>query len=334
MIESGYFLNAIKRDIEMIRGDTLSFAFQVQGLKGQEPTKVQFSCKESLEDTTYLFDVSLADTIDIRSYDEASDTFTYVVRIPPEKTKRVEPGRYYYDLELYCNGDVITLMIGRIQIDYQVTGENSSSGFVVGSITINDNGTYYASDDGYDGYDEVIVNMPLGSKTIANNGTYTAAADNLKGFSSVTVNIPTSSTERLCYANYVGRDTPQIPVMDVLETSDNYSTFLSYDSSTGKFTVLEDFSGIMVTWVREYRAGGANSGGEFYYNDARIAYYNIPTGNLGDTAGYVLWRNFKAGDTFYNYTPSGAGYPQQQLKVYRITGVEFTDAQAAFSDET
>lgn len=121
MIESGYFLNAIKRDIEMIRGDTLSFAFQVQGLKGQEPTKVQFSCKESLEDTAYLFAVSLADTIDIRSYDSTSDTFTYVVRVPPEKTEGVEPGRYYYDLELYCNGDVITLMIGRIQLDDQVT---------------------------------------------------------------------------------------------------------------------------------------------------------------------------------------------------------------------
>lgn len=121
MIESGYFLNAIKRDIEMIRGDTLSFAFQVQGLEGQEPTKVQFSCKESLEDTEYLFEVSLEDTIDIRSYDEASDTLTYVVRVPPEKTVNVAPGRYYYDLELYCNGDVITLMIGRIQIDHQVT---------------------------------------------------------------------------------------------------------------------------------------------------------------------------------------------------------------------
>ena len=121
MIESGYFLNAIKRDIEMIKGDTLSFAFQVQGLQGQEPTKVQFSCKENLESSSYLFAVSLGDTIDLRSYDEASDTLTYVVRVPPEKTEGLEPGRYYYDLELYCNGDVITLMIGRIQLDDQVT---------------------------------------------------------------------------------------------------------------------------------------------------------------------------------------------------------------------
>lgn len=121
MIESGYFMNAIRRSLEMVKGDTLSFGFEVKGLKGQRPEAVQFSCKDKLEDTGYVFSVSLADTIDFRSYDAEKDILTYGVRVPPNKTAGIYAGSYFYDLELRVNGDVITLMIGRLQIDEQIT---------------------------------------------------------------------------------------------------------------------------------------------------------------------------------------------------------------------
>ncbi|MBO7425135.1 MAG: hypothetical protein J6U23_05605 [Clostridiales bacterium] len=121
MIESGYFMNAIRRSLEMVKGDTLSFGFEVKGLKGQRPEAVQFSCKDKLEDTGYVFAVSLADTIDFRSYDAENDILTYGVRVPPNKTAGIYAGSYFYDLELRVNGDVITLMIGRLQIDEQIT---------------------------------------------------------------------------------------------------------------------------------------------------------------------------------------------------------------------
>lgn len=121
MIESGYFMNAIRRSLEMVKGDTLSFGFEVKGLKGQRPEAVQFSCKDKLEDTGYIFAVSLADTIDFRSYDAENDILTYGVRVPPNKTAGIYAGSYFYDLELRVNGDVITLMIGRLQIDEQIT---------------------------------------------------------------------------------------------------------------------------------------------------------------------------------------------------------------------
>lgn len=121
MIESGYFMNAIIRNIEMVRADTMSFGFQVQGLKGERPEFVQFSCKNTLETEEYLFAVSLDDTIDFRSYDAEKDILTYSVRIPPEKTAPLAEGRYFYDLEMRVNGDVITLMIGRLSIIEQVT---------------------------------------------------------------------------------------------------------------------------------------------------------------------------------------------------------------------
>lgn len=120
MIDSGYFYNAIKRDIAMVRGDTMSFAFQLKGLEGQIPDQVVFCCKEDLEDTDCMFKVSTADTIDLRSYDSDNDILTYTVRIPPYKTANQPLGRFFYDLGVMVNGDVITLMIGRLSIEFEV----------------------------------------------------------------------------------------------------------------------------------------------------------------------------------------------------------------------
>ena len=121
IIDSGFFFNAINRDIEMVRGDTCSFAFQLKGLEGERPEAVYFTCKSSVEDTTPLFQLTLDNTIDERSYDPETDIITYSVRIPPDKTAGVDPGRYYYDLEVQVNADVFTLMRGRLAIDYDVT---------------------------------------------------------------------------------------------------------------------------------------------------------------------------------------------------------------------
>lgn len=121
---SDYFYNPIKRDLAMIKSDTMSFGFEVKGLGGQEPDAIQFTCKEKLEDDFYLFAVNLNNTIDLRSYDEESDTYTYGVRIPPEDTAGLDAGRYFYDLELKVNNDIITLMIGRLTIEDQVTSDN------------------------------------------------------------------------------------------------------------------------------------------------------------------------------------------------------------------
>ena len=121
LTDPGYFYNPIKRDIVMIKGDTMSFGFQVQGLGATAPDFIQFTCKETVEDEDPLFAVSLDTTIDIRSYDAETDTYTFTVRVPPIATANIEVGRYFYDLELRANGDIITLMNGRLSIEAQVT---------------------------------------------------------------------------------------------------------------------------------------------------------------------------------------------------------------------
>ena len=119
-----YFYNAIRRDIVMIKNDTLSFGFQVQGLEGQIPSNIVFTCKETPESVKALFTVSLSDHIQERSYDSETDIRTYVLRIPPELTGKVELGRYFYDIQFTVNYDILTLMIGRLTVSYQVTGGN------------------------------------------------------------------------------------------------------------------------------------------------------------------------------------------------------------------
>ena len=120
MYNEGFFYNAIKRDIAMVRGDTMAFAFQVKGLQGQAPEHIYFTCKSKIEDEDAVFMVSDANTIDLRSYESETDIFTYTVRIPPNKTAELELGRYFYDLKVEVDSDVITLMIGRLSIEYDV----------------------------------------------------------------------------------------------------------------------------------------------------------------------------------------------------------------------
>ena len=122
------FNNSIQRSISMVRGDTLSFGFQVIGLEGQEPDAIYFTCKEHIEDSEPVFQRSwikdgqyeLIDGIEKRSYDAETDTLTYGVRVAPEHTQNVELGKYFYDLELNINGDVLTLMKGSLSIEWEV----------------------------------------------------------------------------------------------------------------------------------------------------------------------------------------------------------------------
>jgi hypothetical protein len=64
------------------------------------------------------------------------------------------------------------------------------------SKTITENRkTYKASDEGYDGYKKVSVYIPTGTKTITENGEYLSSSDSLEGYYSVTVNVPPGKIE-------------------------------------------------------------------------------------------------------------------------------------------
>mgnify|MGYP001301532078 CR=1 FL=1 len=116
------FYNAVRRDITMIRGDSMAFNFQLQGLAGAEVIDIKFTCKEHYDDEIPYFTKSLTSGgITVQSYDETKDITTYCCRVSPEDTENLDLARFYYDLELTVGLDVITLMKGRITIEYDVT---------------------------------------------------------------------------------------------------------------------------------------------------------------------------------------------------------------------
>lgn len=119
MVNKQDFLNAIYEDIEMVRGDTLAFNFQVQGLGEEEPEAINFRCSETYNDAP-LFTASLGDGIILQDYDAVKDIRTYGVWIDPDKTAYMEIAIYYYDLAMGVNDDYITLMRGRLNLLYEV----------------------------------------------------------------------------------------------------------------------------------------------------------------------------------------------------------------------
>lgn len=116
MVNGQEFLNAIYQDIEMVKGDTMSFNFQVAGLGGIENT-VKFTCKANPSDEQPLFMYNAV----VENYQETTDTTTYTVRIPPNATSQLDTARYYYDLQLSTASDVLTLMRGRLTLLYEVS---------------------------------------------------------------------------------------------------------------------------------------------------------------------------------------------------------------------
>ena len=155
----------------------------------------------------------------------------------------------------------------------------------------------------------------------ATNGSQKFLAKNLGGGGAVEPEI-----ERLCYIVYVGRDTEEIPTISVPTYDDNFSEYLSYDISTKKFTVLQNFTALIVPWTYNYNnAASTYSHGEFYINDVVASSWDVDYTGERYFRGKTLVHSFSQGDTFYNYTPSSDGYPQQNLKIYKLGSQDAID---------
>ena len=237
-------------------------------------------------------------------------------------------GDAYFRLD--ANGNLIE--------EYIKLGSNwtlvPKSDAVLGTKTITQNGTYPALTDSLDGFSSVEVNVgspTLITKTITSNGTYNAQDDSADGYSQVVVNVSGGgggTFERLCLCSENSSsvrhtDHTHIAYYDdgigTITEDTNYSNYLSYDNTTRKFTVLQDFGAIFVAWTYNYQsASGTNSTGEFYINDTEVSEWEVgQSRSYGYFRGLPIIQQMHQGDTFYSYTPSSNGYPEQNLKVYR-----------------
>ena len=110
----------MKTNFEMIRGDTLSFAFEVEFDEApQKLEKADFTCKANFDDNDALFHKELEKGINFLKQDGTK--LYYIVRVAPEDTENLEAGMYYYDLQIELNGDVFTILNGALKIESDVT---------------------------------------------------------------------------------------------------------------------------------------------------------------------------------------------------------------------
>lgn len=110
----------MRYNLEMIRGDTLSFAFEVEFDEApQKLEKADFTCKANFDDNEALFHKELGKGINFSKQDGTK--LYYIVRVAPEDTKNIEAGLYYYDLSIKLNGDVFTILNGALKIEGDVT---------------------------------------------------------------------------------------------------------------------------------------------------------------------------------------------------------------------
>lgn len=109
----------MKQNFEMVKGDTMAFGLEIEYDENpQSLEEVYFSCK-SIGDDKLLFKKALNDGISLVKSD--GNKLYYRVRIAPQDTKKLEIGRYHYDLEIRANGDVYTILRGILNIIKEIT---------------------------------------------------------------------------------------------------------------------------------------------------------------------------------------------------------------------
>lgn len=101
-------------NLTMVKGDTLAFGVEIEGLDHDLAT-AYFSCKKDPNDDEYVFQKELNDGI------SKVETGKYRVRVAPADTASLEIGDYYYDLQIGVNSDIYTILRGKLTIEYEIT---------------------------------------------------------------------------------------------------------------------------------------------------------------------------------------------------------------------
>ena len=114
-------MNYYENDIRHVKGDTYSCALIVEDFD-QELYSVYFTCRDGQNDNSeILFEAGLGDGVSIVEYDAETNTRKYAIRVSPAKTKDLQVGTYYYDLQISVNYDVFTIMRGKFILEQDET---------------------------------------------------------------------------------------------------------------------------------------------------------------------------------------------------------------------
>ena len=105
----------ITKDIDIVRGDT--FATGVKVYVSAIPDNIYFTCYGSIPGNT-IFSKQLGEDISIiESQTSVDKPYTsFKIRIAPEDTRDISPGKYLYEIKLSFEGDIRTIVQGTLTI--------------------------------------------------------------------------------------------------------------------------------------------------------------------------------------------------------------------------
>ena len=98
-----------EKNLFHVRGDTLAFNFKLLDYEN-DLTGAYFSCKETYDSDSYIFQKTLEDGI------TNMGDGVYEVRVAPADTADAEIRSYYYDLRIECDDDVFTVIRGILSL--------------------------------------------------------------------------------------------------------------------------------------------------------------------------------------------------------------------------
>lgn len=98
----------------MFRGTTLAFGFSYSG-KEEDLSTAFFTCRKTHEGPI-VFQKSLEN----HGITKIED-YLYKVRVAPEDTENVNPGKYWYDFKIGITNDKFVILYGSLDIRNDVT---------------------------------------------------------------------------------------------------------------------------------------------------------------------------------------------------------------------
>ena len=120
MINKQSFLNATQQNIDIVRGDSMTFNFILRGL-GAEADYTAFTYNFAVGDGDNVYiNKTFGDGIELAEYDEAKDAATFIVALASSDTKTLDVARYKYDLQAKNADTVLTLMRGYLTLLWEI----------------------------------------------------------------------------------------------------------------------------------------------------------------------------------------------------------------------
>lgn len=110
--------NSVTRDYMTVKGDSIVFNFQLSGLGSRaeyEALNVNFEVAEHYDDTPVI-NIDKTNGITLAEYDANDDVATFAVGVAPTYTANLDISRYFYDLQISDEANVITLLRGKLTV--------------------------------------------------------------------------------------------------------------------------------------------------------------------------------------------------------------------------